>query len=76
MTDEKPKVYDPKNVSLRLNDRPLTGFKVPNYGDQQRAAIAAVADLKARIQEAVFPTPTNRHERRAAAAKARKGGWR
>lgn len=25
--------------------------------------------------DAVHPTPMNRHERRAAAAKARKGGW-
>jgi hypothetical protein len=38
-------------------------------------AHAAMDRIRTEIQEAVFPTPTNRHERRAAAAKARKGGW-
>lgn len=35
----------------------------------------ALARLAAETRESVHPTPTNRHERRAAAAKARKGGW-
>lgn len=49
-------------------------LEVETEDRRMEAARDALARLKAQIQESAFPAPKNRHERRAAVAKARKGG--
>lgn len=50
-------------------------LEVETVDRRMEVARDALARLEAETQEAVHPRPKNRHERRAAAAKARKGGW-
>lgn len=77
--NEKPKHYDVKSLTVTFEGRTVTGVSSLLWSDPEdrrmEAASDALARLRAHAQEAVNPTPKNRHERRAAAAKARKGGW-
>lgn len=64
-----------ERVRRMLDENPRLGARVVVDVDGERleAAAKALQNLRKHIQESSFPEPKNRHERRKAAALARKG---